>query len=300
MVEPTISSGTVTDDPLRDADIGFQLNLRAITFPAREVQNFRDWTLFEGILLKVLFESDGQRRVHGSGVLIGPGIALVAKHVLEPEMDAVPIGQVHFAALAIAPHGLMIWDVIEAHPLKDSDIAILTMRLRSALPPGDTLKYAMLTTRLPPLEEAVSAVGFVAKAESFDSNAGIEGRVHVAQGLVLDHSLEGRPGLEGPSLCVGVGAPGGMSGGPVFDEAGALIGIVSKAIGSDADGTCAVSLVPPALVEPITPRWPTGLNIGQTCIRDFAKKLDSIEKPEAVDVRVNSDGTRNFVWETWS
>ncbi len=292
--------GVVIDNPLAGADVGFQLKLHAFPQPALKLQDTPDdWTYFDGILIKTMFESGGQQRVHGSGVMVGPGVALAARHVVEPEIEDVLAGRTRMGALALTPHGLAIWEVHQIRFWDQSDIVIMTMRLKTSLPPNNTLRHALLTTRLTPVGEAVAAIGFIAESESFDVGAGIKGRIHIAQGLVIEHVLGGRPGLPGPSMWVGVGAPGGMSGGPVFDEAGALIGVLSKAIGDDADGVFAVSLLPQALIEPFTPCWPDGLQVGETCLRDLSNTINSIEKPEAVEVGFDLQGRRQAIWRHW-
>jgi S1-C subfamily serine protease len=80
-------------------------------------------------------------------------------------------------------------------------------------------------------------------------------------GCVTGVHLEGRGSrLLGPCIEVAMETYGGMSGGPVFNEDGRLIGIVSSGIASDdARGPTFVSLIWPALVAEVDAGWPSQL-----------------------------------------
>lgn len=291
----------ITNDPLLAVAPGFSMICEALAFPATKLHlpEYDDWTMFRGVLAWVVTGTPNASRVHGSAVVVAPGIAIAATHVVQQELPDILEGVSGFLCLAHAPWGIDIWRVREVCVIDTTDLVLLMLERNSDMPPTGRLHHAFTSTRLPAIGELVAMVGYVANSPSFDDRP-ISGVVHVAQGIVKEHYLEGRDRVQmpGPCIQVDVGAKGGMSGGPVFDEAGAVIGIVSSSIGEDADGVAFVSLTLPALVRKVQPWWPLGMHTAQTTLLEFAGKLQSVEKPDAITP--NLDRRFGYLYTAWS
>jgi len=87
---------------------------------------------------------------------------------------------------------------------------------------------------------------------------------------------------------------GGMSGGPVFDADGFLIGILSAGM---ADVSY-VSLIWPALVVKIPLSWPmVTKHIGSVALVHVAGRLCAIDRPDALTRNMGSD---TYSYKGWS
>src|SRR5439155_12515597 len=121
------------------------------------------------------------------------------------------------------------------------------------------------TTRLPKIGEQVSMVGFTASDKGYPLNpAGgytVPGHVRVSVGTITNQHHRGRDLTKPwPTVEVGSWASGTMSGGPVFDKHGLLVGIVSSCLVTDEkEGPSYVSLLWHALTTPIDVEWPKGV-----------------------------------------
>lgn len=277
--------GQIKTDPLADVQPGFQMQCEALAFPATKLHlpEYDDWTTFRGVLAWIVTGTPTVPRVHGSAVLVAPGVAIAAKHVFEQELPDIMAGVSGCLCISHVPWGMDIWRVHQVCSIELTDLVVLLLERQSDLPPGDRIHYAFLSTRVPAVGELVAMVGYVAAAPSFDGKP-IAGVVHLAQGLVANRYIDGRDRvlLPGPCLEVAVGAKGGMSGGPVFDEAGALIGIVSSSNGDGPNDYSFVSLALPALVRAIHPCWPKGLHKAETSLLEFGSSLNSVEQADGI------------------
>jgi hypothetical protein len=113
---------------------------------------------------------------------------------------------------------------------------------------------AHLEVAIPNIGERLWAVGY--RETSRDDVPGMT--MICSSGLVTAVHLEGRGlHLPGPCLAVAMNTLGGMSGGPVFNAEGHVIGIVSTSYESDdLHGPTYVSLIWPALVGEVDAPWP--------------------------------------------
>jgi hypothetical protein len=109
----------------------------------------------------------------------------------------------------------------------------------------------------------------------------VVGHVRVSVGTIIEQRPGGRPSL-GPALEVGSWTSGAMSGGPVFDQHGLLVGIVSKClVTEDKEGPSCVSLLWPALVKPIEAEWPNGIHTPGRSLLEF-DRLCWIDRRDAI------------------
>src|ERR1700731_1265195 len=247
------TTGTITDDPASAASIGTELRFRPVTpiyNGPEKAAAMRNWESFEGILLSIHFRTETSYSIEGSGVLVGPGIALCAKHVIEPHLDGILDGTVGTLVTGLARHGVQIWRLTKVTTVPDTDFCILGLLCASQLPPDNEFRQALITTRLPKHGEKLMLAGFRAGQNSFEitdqTHLATSGSVLICSGVVTDQYLQGRDRhmLPSPTLQIDCPSWGGMSGGPAFDRDGRLVGLLSS---SFDQGPSFVSLIWPAL-----------------------------------------------------
>jgi hypothetical protein len=195
---------------------------------------------YEGVLLSVHFIEDERNKVEGSAVMVAPGIAFMATHVLESYIPGVMPSTAHMLCIGYAPSGPRIWYVRYYHKVEKSDVTILSLEYASPFPADGSFAQAMLTTRLPGIGEQVMIVGLRASDQHVPADQSMSfsikgehieygANVLVAVGEVSEHYLTGRGSMPpGPAIEVACSTPGGLSGGPAFDKNGRLIGILSN------------------------------------------------------------------------
>jgi hypothetical protein len=234
-----------------------------------------------GILLALSFRDDFGQHTYGSGVMVGPGIALCAAHVLHEHDFYVKLQRGEATLVVQAPlpdGGMLLWTVMRVTLVPDSDLAVLSMSLTSRYPADRRFMTAFITTRMPALGDVLTVTGFSARGDgtvAIASSMRIEMAPQCRLGPVIDRYPNGRDGrLPGPCLAVECAVPGGTSGGPVFDSRGYLVGLLSASY--DGVEVSFVSHLWPALVRAkACPVWPaTLLHLG------IAFGV-SIERPDA-------------------
>ncbi len=215
-----------------------------------------------GILLALSFRDGEGHHTYGSGVMVGPGIALCAAHVLH-EFHFYEKLQSDDATLVVqaplADGSMLLWTVLRISLVPQSDLAVLSMTLSSRYPKDRRFVTASLTTRMPALDEVLTVTGYSAVGngtEPIGDRTQIEVYPQCQSGRVIDRYPNGRDShLPGPCIALDCAVPGGTSGGPVFDSRGYLVGLLS----SSYDGTeiSFVSHIWPALVRAQAhPVWP--------------------------------------------
>jgi hypothetical protein len=196
--------------------------------------------------------------------------------------------------LQLTPSGSRVWRPRDITKAIGSDLVILSLELASPVTPGDRFVQAVMTTRLPEIGEPVMIAGFRASDENVQFvddtfpvkaghlNYGVEIRIGV--GEVAQHHLDGRGSmLPGPAIEVACSTPGGLSGGPAFDENGMLFGILSVSLNHpDGRGPSYISLLWPALVQTITPKFLPHLFPGAVRLLDVDPKLCAIDRRDMI------------------
>jgi hypothetical protein len=243
-----------------------------------------------GTLLALSFRDRDGHHTYGSGVMVGPGLALCAAHVLHEQdfYGKLQRGEASLVVQAPLPRsGMLLWTVLRVALVPDSDLAVLSMALASRYPADRRFMTAWLTTRMPALGDVLTVTGLSAVGDgtaAIASSTRIEMAPQCQLGRVIDRYPNGRDRrLPGPCLAIECAVPGGTSGGPVFDSRGYLVGILSASY--DGAEISFVSHLWPALVRAqACPVWPPApyerpapgalLHLG----RAFGV---SIERPEA-------------------
>ena len=282
-------SGIVTNDPLQGQSRPIQIKSESRLFQIGAIETashgIAPLGAFSGALLSISFRDDSGQHTLGSAVLVHPGLAVTAKHVVSDWMAALVSANAAAVAQAPTPTTLLLWDVEAITQVEDADLAILSLRFRAALP--ESFSIGHITTRTPRTSETVFLTGFTAEAATVPRGPQISigGQLRVCHGEVIEVWPRGRDRLMLPSASFAVNCPafGGMSGGPVFDEGGHLMGVVSSS--SEGDEIAYVSHIWPVLLARIEPRWP--LSLPQTTLLHMCHKNGvSIAHPDAFKLRV--------------
>jgi len=204
--------GVVRPDPTRNASEGDELAFtptRCKLLEGNETVRVNNLAAFNGVLLVWQFVGAGGIDVDGTAVLVAPGIAVSAKHVVEPHFELLMSASTYSTAIGLTKAGAQIWTVRKVTLLGNLDLVILGLELNSDLPPDRTFRQASITTRLPKLGERLQVCGFRAtKTEkkqlpdvaSFGCE--IEGALLVSAGEVTNRYPEGRDSVMLPWLLI--------------------------------------------------------------------------------------------------
>lgn len=180
---------------------------------------------------------DGKLRSIGSGIIVGPGLVLTATHVFEefPRTGSGPVllsflpekkARAWLPTATVTCSGPSRYNPWDAKAKIVSDLSIVSCDLNSEAHLEHPLSLVPMELCLPLPGTRLWAVGF--RNGDFESDSTLVSPL-ISSGLVTDCFPHGR-GERMPSPCVEVDMEtlGGMSGGPVFNEAGHLVGIVSS------------------------------------------------------------------------
>lgn len=261
-----------------------------------------NWEYFNGALLTTNIIDHNNHRVCGSAVMIAPGIAITATHVIEPWIDAISSAKFCVSLAGISPHGLELWDVKKMTLVSGTDISIASLQYRSNLPPDNRFHLTPITTRLPAIGEILTICGFRAGSEEYGVIGGIQSSVEanlwICQGQVKERYPQGRDKFMMPWPVLEVDCPtqGGMSGGAVYDKYGLLVGILCSSMEHENnEGTSYISLIWPALASSVEPLWPPGLIKGPVPLLELDKFI-SIDRPNAIRITYNEDSSEKSVY----
>ncbi|RYG10143.1 MAG: serine protease [Burkholderiales bacterium] len=246
----------VTDDPLRSLTRPVNLQITAQRFALQQMEllgglhGVTSLSSFNGTALSVSFRTATEQHTIGSAALVHPGLAITAKHVLADWMGDVVAERASIVCEAPRDQTLLLWDVERVTTLPNADLALLSLRGRSALPAGNNFCVCRITTRLPRIGEALLICGFVPRRAVAQkaSSMNIAGAMHIGHGKVTDVWPVSRDSVMLPSTSFAVHCPafGGMSGGAVFDAVGDLVAVLSSSLDGDDIAYC--THVWPALV----------------------------------------------------
>jgi Trypsin-like peptidase domain len=308
---PKISRGSVGTVPITPLPTGASWAFEPFAFapplPSQEwpegEYTIDNWEHFGGVLLSMMITDGRTAYVHGSAVMVAPGVAIAARHIVEEFLPKLTLatGGPSLSCVSITADQAVIWTCNTMTLVgNDSDLMILMLAHASEMPKDNLFRLAMVTTRLPTVGERVLMVGFTASEDEIPaspSNVTVTGHIRVSTGIIKERYPTGRDlvMLPGPAVQVATSASGGMSGGPVFDQNGLLFGIVSTSYGQeDHVGPTFVSLIWPALTIPITPIWPPGVHIPGRRLHEFGQ-LCSIDRPDMIV----KNGETEFTYRIW-
>ncbi len=222
------------------------------------------WAL-GGLIVAIGFIDNVKQKIIGSGVMIAPGLCLTATHVIEE------IKEKNALLYTFANKDSMrIWISEEFHaqqkksieilpfqkPIpKYCDVGILSCSPFSKFDDNDDYIFAPLEVSIPKINERLWATGY----REVENDGVPTISFFISSGLVTEQYLQGRGShINGPCIEVAMDALGGMSGGPVFNAEGRIVGVVSSSLEGyhDFKGPTYVSLVWTSLLSEVYAPWP--------------------------------------------
>ena len=301
-------------DPASGLPVGTALKFQPVLLvytPPIPAVALADWASFHGVVLAIAFSDGRTDRVEGSAVLVAPGIALCAWHVVEPQLPRLMSGGLGVVCFGIEPNGLALWHIRKVTHVPETDFAILGLERGSAVRSGEILHQASVTTRFPSVGERVTIYGFRASEPYFarmrEGEVTVSGQLLSCAGEVVQHFPTGRDRVMLPWPTIEVACPswGGMSGGPVVDQTGRLIGLLSSSMSTEAhDGPSYVSHLFPALTARFEGGWPAPLFREPNTLLELDHRLCEIEGRDALSYAVDAlsgrVATKYRIWEVRS
>lgn len=295
-----VAYGVITADPAASVAKGTTLRFKptpVITDFKGKTATLNNWHFFEGLVLSISFSDGASHYVEGSAVVVAPGVALCATHVIRPRLQELIAGTTGAMCQGLASHGVLLWHIRKVTEVPSTDITILGLELASAFPPENLFLQAMLTTRTPKIGEELLICGFRASAPAFPVKAGepIEttGEVRISRGPVTNRFPHGRDSSMVPWPVIEVACPvrGGMSGGPVFDESGHLIGLVCSSLDiSEDEGVTYVSLLWRAMTAQFESGWLKGVLPPLASLLELDRRICPIVRPDAISRIPHANG----------
>jgi len=153
--------GEVTEDPLLSMPLGSKIAFQPSLFMP-EISNglhgLENWDFFDGAVVALHFGTSYDSKILGSGSIVAPGVALIAKHVVEPQIEALKSGGEGFICSSITRAGIVIWSPRQITMLDNSDLALVTLSLSSA--PPAVFKQVTLSTHLPKVGDLIHVAGY--------------------------------------------------------------------------------------------------------------------------------------------
>lgn len=106
--------GRVALDPAQNARDGDELKFQPIQIALLREDStvfMENINAFDGTVLTFSFADRNDHFLDGSAVLVGPGIAITAKHIIEPHWDRLVSGERHSMCVGVAKRGMNVWAV---------------------------------------------------------------------------------------------------------------------------------------------------------------------------------------------
>lgn len=222
----------------------------------------QDLSVLRGIVLQLVALVGDEAFAWGSGFLAAPGIGITAKHVCT-EFKELGVGVSSEASLiAVGAIGstAIVWGITQMLSIGGADLAILVLDRRTPWEGNLTLHLPEIHICAPKVDDLVFSYGFRASEVKFPraegkTSLGIMGLSSAGRVTEVYPNGRDKVNLPGPCFETDLVAVGGMSGGPVFDSLGRIIGLISSSFPPENSPTF-VSLVWTAVFRNIRPIWP--------------------------------------------
>lgn len=291
-----VELGLPEGKPTRDAQLTFAQKAVRIN-SARGIADL-DLHKLDGIVIALDWVADNRHHIWGSAVMVGPGIAITARHVID-EMIAHGLlkdsgGQIF--ATSLHADRVELWRADSYTRVDVGDLSLLTLIRTTAQPERPVeepanFSLATMAARMPIVGENITLIGFKAAELSYSATAPLSLALVGSTGPVTDLYPQRRDAhnLPNPSFGVAACTVNGMSGGAAFDSNGRLIGVISSGV---EDEHSFVSLTWPATYVPITPTWWPLMQLkSPTSLGALAKAgIFRIEHLDDVDTWQTDDG----------
>jgi hypothetical protein len=300
---PRSLTGVVSNDPLAHLPIDTSISYEPILMGGSDAsivpEGVRNWDSFQGALLAVVTKLAGSPSVvGGTAVVIAPGLALTATHVLDSVLPSLLSGNATVACIGVRSAGLDVWNVRKISRAESDDLAYLSLELASPWVEGWSFTALGVTTRAPQQGESLTIVGF--RFDNLQEDTGrfrAAGHLYAAAGTVTAVYPSRHSSLiPFPVIEITCGSLGGMSGGAVLDRNSLLMGIISHGLTTDdKSGPTFAAWIVGALNRRLEIPWPPGLYGDEVHVLDIPEQLLRIEGRDAVSI---VDGNR-FRYQIW-
>lgn len=198
---------------------------------------------------------------HGSAFIVGPHLALTARHNVEIFFEnyssakrsgaAIPAGRLIAVQSWLEPRATIVHVVRKCFAAPWTDLAVLTLAPANDPPTQVPASYeprrALLDLHAPPVGSRIAAFGFDdVQLTKSDGALDVRARASTSTGVVTEW-LPGTPGASRhgwPEFQTSARFDAGMSGGPVVSEDGLICGVVSSSFAATSDHPEHVSFVP--------------------------------------------------------
>jgi hypothetical protein len=160
------------DSDLATLQVGDAIDFVAVKFLTEgksDIFEILDWSRLDGIILGVMLSSNTMCRIEGVAVIVAPGVALCAAHVLRDRAAQLQSGEVQSLCVGFSPGTRHIWGINHVAFVPGSDLAILSLTLVDGLSLTRKFKQASITTRVPRKGETLVVVGFKPNAIDCDN-----------------------------------------------------------------------------------------------------------------------------------
>lgn len=289
-------------------EIGDCLHFSAVKFKylsESPISRLRTPGHLQGVVLSIHVTTDDSHKIPGCAVMIAPGVALCATHVFRDDVGNLEAGRLRALCVGTAKHGNELWNLRHVTFVPNTELCILSLSLIDGISPDRTFHQASITTRWPRKGERLVLVAFKAEQEDcINWKPGDKVRTHTlaCAGSVMQHFPGGRGRmLPGPCLEVDFESWAGMSGGPVFDEDGWLVGLLSVSLGTaEGNSPSFVSLAFSALAHPFRQGWMIPSPDEERSLLLMAEPECVIEGREMVRPTFSENGTvSGCTYTTW-
>jgi len=251
--------------------------------------------------------------VIGTAVILAPGIAVAASHVIQDILKKYGLGHkdsnIELDLYVMQLNTGACWYVSNSSSWVGTDITVLSLVPRNDIAANIKIEKLPINVDPPPESSKISALGYpdtkltIPQNDSDITKLNISITPTVSEGKVLDihHSFRDRAILRFPCFTVDAEFLGGMSGGAVFNENRELCGLVC--VGgkgelrnySHAVSIWPMSIIPVVIPDPISEY--EDIKPGQTYkILELAKlgyiNMKGHERIEFFEHENGSDGVR--------
>lgn len=276
-------------------------SMRAYPYPDDGICIVPDPGEINGTVLVLAASVGAEPITIGSAILIAPGIALTAQHCMKEIIEMTPPGAAPVATCTgFDGAALAIWQVDYSASVAATDLAILGLSLTTPHRNGDAIHAAQIDAKLPKVGDRVMAVGFRMVADQLGEKIDrFTGALIASCGKVAAVYRERRDSVMANFPCfeADLSTVGMMSGGPVFNEAGHLVGVVATSFEGDGLPTPTfVSAVWPALGSPFRTQWPRGLYRSTRSLHALHGAGLLIQNRNLIRVTEQADGTTTTIY----
>jgi hypothetical protein len=271
---------TIINDPLATPSQGTKFTCSSLNISPVQAEaaplTVENYEYFDGTLLAVCIGYGDTYRAEGTAVMIGLGLALSAKHVVDDHRKALAAGEAVVLCMGVRGDGTVAcWHCYSMEGVPSgSDLTLLSLRLVSDMPADGDFATIPLTTRIPAPGERLTIVGFRFDDEPVDADwvhdrVPLIGSMYVSQGAAGQFSYPIHDSVLAPYPTIEVlsGTLGGMSGGAVIGVNGHVVGITSRGLShDDQKGPSLAAWWLPALFWTPALSWPTGMHDGPSAV----------------------------------